>query len=119
MHNRGAEHRKQRLAEGLREEIGAILEGELADPRVGLAHVTEVHLAPDGKSATILVAVDAEDEDPAATLAALTSARGFIRLQVAHRLGLRQAPDMHFRLDKAEQLESRIDELLQRTKKRR
>jgi ribosome-binding factor A len=118
MQRRGAEHHKRRLAEALREEIGALIEGELADPRIGLAHVTEVHLAPDGKSAIILVGVTGTDEEAQGTVSALGSARGFIRVQVAQRLGLRQAPDMHFQLDKSEQYESRIDELLKRVKKR-
>jgi ribosome-binding factor A len=118
MQRRGAQHHKQRLAEALREEITALIEGELADPRIGLAHVTEVHLSADGKSATVLVAVDGDDKAGEATLAALASAKGFIRRQLAQRLGLRQAPDLHFQLDKSEQFESRIDELLKRVKKR-
>ncbi|MCI0351381.1 MAG: 30S ribosome-binding factor RbfA [Acidobacteriales bacterium] len=116
--NRGAQHHKQRLAEAVREEIGAIIEGELADPRIGLAHVTEVHLVPDGKSATVLVGVVGNDEEAEATLSALRAATGFIRRQLTQRLGLRQAPEIHFQLDKSEQYESRIDELLKRIKKR-
>jgi ribosome-binding factor A len=118
MQRRGAQYHKERLAEAVREEISAIVEGELADPRIGLAHVTEVHLAPDGKSATVLIAVDGSEQEGQTSLEALTSAKGFIRRQVAHRLSLRQAPDLHFQLDKSEQYESRISELLKRVKKR-
>ena len=119
MQRRGAQHHKERLAEALREEIGAIIEGELADPRIGLAHVTETHLAPDGKAATVLVAVaEGTEEEAEGTLSALNSAKGFIRRQLTERLGLRQAPEIHFQLDKSEQYESRIDELLKRIRKR-
>lgn len=118
MHNRGAQHHKERLAEALREEIGALIEGELADPRIGLAHVSEVHLAPDGKSAMVLVGVNNTEQDAEQTLAALDSAKGFIRRHLVQRLGLRQAPELHFQLDKSQQYESRIDELLKRIKKR-
>jgi ribosome-binding factor A len=118
MHNRGAQHHKERLAEALREEIGALIEGELADPRIGLAHVSEVHLAPDGKSAMVLVGVTGSDEEAEKTLSALASAKGYIRRQLVIRLGLRQAPELHFQLDKAQQYETRIDELLKRIKKR-
>ena len=48
---RGKQHHLERLSEALKEEIGAIIEGELGDPRVGLCNVTEVLLAPDGKCA--------------------------------------------------------------------
>src|SRR5919109_2759151 len=114
MQRRAAQYHKERLAEAVREEISAIVEGELADPRIGLAHVTEVHLASDGKSATVLIAVDGSEQERQTSLEALTSAKGFIRRQVAHRLSLRQAPDLHFQLDKSEQYESRISELLKR-----
>jgi ribosome-binding factor A len=118
MQRRGAQYHKERLAEALREEISAILEGELADPRIGLAHVTEIHLAPDGKSAIVLVGVVGTDDEAETSISALTAAKGFIRRQLTVRLGLRQAPEIHFQLDKSEQYESRIDELLKRIKKR-
>jgi len=57
MENRGAQHRRERLADALRDEIGAILEGDLADPRVGLATVNEVLLPSDGKSARVMINV--------------------------------------------------------------
>ena len=118
MQRRGAQHHKERLAEALREEIGAIIEGELADPRIGLVHVTEIHLAPDGKSATVLVGVNGSEEESDKTMSALDTAKGFVRRQLTERLGLRQAPEIHFQLDKSEHYESRIDELLKRIKKR-
>lgn len=118
MQRRGAQHHKERLAEALREEITAIIEGELADPRIGLAHVTEVHLAPDGKSATVLVGVQGNEQEAQQTVEALSAAKGFIRRKLTESLGLRQAPEIHFQLDKSEQYESRIDELLKRIKKR-
>jgi len=119
MENRQYEYHKGRLAEALREEISAIVEGELADPRIGLAHVTEIHLAPDGKSAMVLVSADGTKEAAEATMSALNTAKGFIRRQLTERLGLRQAPEIHFQLDKSEQYESRIDELLKRIEKRK
>jgi ribosome-binding factor A len=118
MQRRGAQYHKERMAGALRDEISALVEGELSDPRIGLAHVTEVHLAPDGKSAMVLVGVTGSDEESEKTLSALASAKGFIRRQLVLRLGLRQAPEIHFQLDKSEQYESRIDELLKRIKKR-
>ena len=118
MQKRGAQIHKQRLAEALREEISALVEGELGDPRIGLAHVTEVHLGPDGKSAMVLVGVTGSDEEAQKTLSALASAKGYIRRQLILRLGLRQSPELHFHLDKSHQYESRIDELLKRIKKR-
>lgn len=117
--NRNAQHHRERLGEALREEIAAIVEGELGDPRIGLATVNEVHLAPDGKSAHVLVAVIGEEMEAANTIAGLQAARNFIRHEVADRLRLRHAPELLFQLDRSEQYGSRIDELLGRIEKKK
>ena len=108
-----------RLSEALREEIATIIEGELEDPRIGLATVSEVQLAPDGRAAQVFIAVSGNDEEGQRTLEGLDTARGYIRREVGNRLRLRAAPDLHFRLDKSEQYEARIDELLKRIRPKR
>ena len=115
---RGREHHMQRLAEALRDEIGTILEGELADPRIGLATVSEVQLAPDGRSARVFVAVAGDDKQARDSMNGIESAKGFIRHELTERLQLRHAPDLHFLLDQSEQYGARIERLLDRVKKR-
>ena len=117
---RGREHHRERLMDAIRDEIGAILEGELADPRIGLVTVSEVKLGPDGKSAHIFVqtAAQSEEEDEQ-TLKGLGSARNYIRHELAQRLALRVAPELHFILDRSEKYAGRIDELIKRSKKRK
>ena len=117
---RGREYHRERLMEAMREEIGAILEGELADPRIGLVTVSEVKLGPDGKNAHVFVqAADQTEEEDEQTLKGLRSARNYIRHELAYRLGLRTAPDLHFVLDRSEKLVGRIDELLKRAAKKK
>ncbi|HVH86791.1 MAG TPA: 30S ribosome-binding factor RbfA [Terriglobales bacterium] len=116
---RAPKHQRARRVEALREEIDVILEGELADPRIGLAAVTEVVLAPGGKAARVFVRVDGDDEEGEQTLAGLNAAKGFIRHQLAERMGLRHAPELLFVIDRSEQYSSRIDELLGRTKRKK
>lgn len=119
MEKRGAKYHRERLREALREEIETMVEGELADPRIGLATVTAVELAEDGRSARILVSVEGSDEECQSSLEGLAAAAGFIRHEVADRLHLRRAPEVFFQLDRSEKVASRIDELLKRTKKRK
>ena len=119
MERRQYEHHLGRLAEALREEISALVEGELADPRIGLATVTDVELAPDGKSAHVLVAVIGDEKEARESIKGLEAATGYIRHEITDRLRLRHAPELYFRLDKSDQYESRIEELLKRTKKQR
>jgi ribosome-binding factor A len=119
MENRGAQHRRERLADALRDELGAILEGELGDPRIGLATVSEVSLAPDRRSARVFVHAEGNEREAEETLAGLNAAKGYIRRQLVERLGLRHAPELFFYVDHSQEFESRIDELLDRIKKRK
>jgi len=116
--DRNAQHHYERLGETLREEISAMVEGELTDPRIGLATVTEVKLSPDGRSAHIAVSVSGDDKEVEQTLEGLNAARSYIRRQLLDRLRIRHAPDLFFHLDRSQQHETRIDELLRRVKKR-
>lgn len=115
---RARKYHQDRVAETLREEIGAMIQGELSDPRISFAYVSEVVLNPGGKSARIYVAVDGGEREEKDTLEALTAARGFIRHELLERMGVRHIPELSFHLDKSEHLKSRIDEILGRAKKR-
>ena len=119
MENRGQKYHRERLADALREEIAALVEGELGDPRIGLVSVSEVHLAPDAKTARVFVVADGNDDEGQQSLEGLNAARGYIRHELTRRLGVRQSPDLSFVLDRSEQQGGRIDQLLQRIEKRR
>lgn len=116
---RAPKHQRERRVEALREEIDLILEGELGDPRIGLVAVSEVVLAPGGKTARVFVRVDGDNDEADQTLDGLNAAKGFIRRQLVERMGLRHAPELIFVIDRSEQYASRIDELLGRVKKKR
>ncbi|HXE06944.1 MAG TPA: 30S ribosome-binding factor RbfA [Acidobacteriaceae bacterium] len=115
---RGRTHHRQRVASTFSEEIGAMLEGELSDPRIAPSHVTDVVLAPGGKSARIFIAVDGSEEEEEPTLAALMTARGYIRSQLRERMGVRHVPELTFAIDRSERMTGRIDEILARSRKR-
>jgi len=114
---RGQKYHRERLGEALREEIETIVEGELGDPRIGLVSVSSVMLTEDSRSARVFVTVEGDEEEADRSLEGLTAAVGFIRREVAERLHLRRPPELFFQLDRSQQYEARIDELLSRTKK--
>src|SRR6266568_2348544 len=116
LERRGQKYHRGRMGEALREEIETILEGELGDPRIGLVNVSEVQLAEDGRSARVFVVVQGDDQEAERTMQGLTAATGFIRRELMERLRLRRAPDLLFHLDRSQQYERRINELLQRTR---
>lgn len=120
--HRGRQHHEERVAEMLRLEIGTMIEGELSDPRIGLCHVSEVALNPGGKSARVYVAVDLTSKDVAQTeadtVAGLEAAKGYIRRELKERMGVRQVPDLSFLADRSGRFQARIEELMERSRKR-
>jgi len=113
-----AGHRHQRVAGEIREEITAMLAGELKDPRLAAAFatITEVRMSPDLKQARIYVSVMGSEKEQKDTIQALTAAAGFIRHELSERLQFRRAPELMFVLDRSEEYGRHIDELLRRTK---
>lgn len=119
--HRARKHHQDRVAETLREEIGAMIEGELSDPRIAFCYVSEVVLNPGGKSARVYVAVDRAVADiaraEADTVAALEQAKGYIRHELKGRMGVRHVPELSFLADRSGRFQARIEELLSRSRK--
>jgi ribosome-binding factor A len=120
--NRARKHHQDRVAETLRLEISVMIEGELSDPRIGFCHVSEVALNPGGKSARVYVAVDGNVPDIAQaetdTIAGLEAAKGYIRFEIKERLGVRHVPELLFLADRSGRFQARIDQLMDRSRKR-
>lgn len=115
---RARKYHQDRVAETMREEIDAMILGDLSDPRIGNAHVSQVVLNPGGKSAEIYVQVEGGTEIEDSTVEGLRSARAWIRSELRERMGKRHVPDLAFHADRSERLTGRIDELLTRNRKR-
>lgn len=120
--HRARKHHQDRVAETLRLEIGAMIEGELGDRRIANCYVSEVTLNPGGKSARVYVAVDANVKDieqaEAGTIAGLEAAKGYIRFQLKERMGVRHVPELSFLADRSGRFQARIEELMNRARKR-
>jgi len=116
---RARQYHRDRVAGTLRDEISAMIEGELSDPRISFAYVTQVLINPGGKSALIYVAVDGGEKEESDTLDGLMAARGYIRHELHERMGTRHVPDLTFHIDRSEKMKARIDDLLGRQRKRR
>lgn len=94
-----------------------MLEGQLSDPRISFGYVSEVVLAPGGKTARIYVAVEGDSKDEADMMAGLEAAKGYIRHQLLQRMGVRHVPELVFQADHSEPVRARIDELLGRVER--
>jgi ribosome-binding factor A len=116
---RAKTYHRGRVVNTFAEEITAMLEGELSDPRIAPCHVTEVVLAPGGKSCRVFIAVTGDAKEEEDTLTGLMTARGFIRSEIRYRMGVRHVPEISFAIDRSEKINNRMDELLGRMEKRR
>jgi ribosome-binding factor A len=116
---RARQHHRDRVASTFNEEITAMLEGELSDPRIAPCHVTEVVLAPGGKSCRVFIAVHGDEKAENSTLAGLMAARNYIRTEIRERMGVRHVPEITFAIDRSEKINARMDELLGRVGKHR
>ncbi len=107
--------RPERVAQRIHRETAEILERRLRDP--GLSHwinITGVDVNHDLSLARIYITVLNEGDERERTLAALQRAQGFVRHELATRLGLREMPEVRFLLDPSVERGARVDELLRR-----
>ena len=80
-------------------ELSQILR-ETKDPRIHpLTSIVAVDVATDLKTCKVYVSVLGNEEDRENTIAGLKSAEGYIRRELAHRLNMRNTPELHFIMD--------------------
>ena len=105
--------RTDRIAELLRQEISRLMLMEMKDPRVRMASVSSVRVAPDMRSARVMVSAVGEDKERQAVVQALRHAEGYLRGQLSHHLeSLKTAPHLRFELDESIAYSVRINSML-------
>lgn len=93
-------HRMTRVNEEVKMEMSAIIQREVKDPRIdSLVSVVAVDTTGDLKECKVYISVLGDEEKRAQTMEGLKSSAGFIRRELAHRLNLRNTPNLHFMLD--------------------
>jgi ribosome-binding factor A len=104
--------RLDRVNQLIKEEISTLLQRELKDPRLGFVTVTEVETSKDLRSAKVFVSVLGDEHQWMSSLAALASARGFVRNWLRQHLDLRITPEIDFRADRSMEHAAKIQSLL-------
>jgi ribosome-binding factor A len=108
--------RLDRVNQLIKEEVSTLLQRELKDPRLGFVTVTEVETSKDLRVAKVFVSVLGDEQQWAASLAALASARGFVRNWLRHHLDLRMTPEIDFRPDHSMEHAAKIQSLLKQVR---
>ena len=94
-------------------EVSQIIRTELKDPRVSMmTSVTDVNVTTDLKYCTVYISVLGSEEESDKTLEGLRKAGGFIRYELAHRLNLRNTPELKFVIDKSLEYGMKMDKLI-------
>ena len=92
--------RTERLNQVIQIEISDLLRKHINDPRLnGLISVTGVSISNDLKNATVLISALCDNADKKEILKGFTSASGFLRRELAHRLNIRVTPELSFEFD--------------------
>jgi ribosome-binding factor A len=104
--------RTNRIDALLREEIAAVLARDLADPAIGFTTVTDVQTTSDLSHAQVWVSQIGQQDERAASLAALRRALPYVRRRLGERVHLRRIPELHLRVDETAERGTRVLRLL-------
>jgi ribosome-binding factor A len=110
----GGSQRQLRVGELVRHALAEMLtRGEVHDPVIEshLVTVPEVRMTADLRLATVYV-MPLGGRDADAVVAAFERHKKFLRAELAHRINLKFAPDIRFRVDERFAEADRIEKLL-------
>lgn len=110
----GPSQRARRVGELVRHALADMFtRGEVHDPVIETHMITvpEVRMSPDLRLATVYV-MPLGGKDEGEVLAALERSKRFLRGEVAHRVNLKFAPELRFRIDERFDEATRIEKLL-------
>ena len=87
-----------RINNEVQRELSEIIRTEIKDPRVSAAvvSVVSVEVTPDLKYCKAYISVLGSEEQAKEAVAGLKSAVGYIRRELAHRVNLRNTPEITF-----------------------
>ena len=108
--------RVEKVAQALKREISNIIHDEIKDPRLGFITVIRVELTRDLRFAKVYYSILGSQKERDDTMAALESAKGFIRRLIGQRIELRFTPEIDFREDRSFEYSFRIEEELSKLK---
>jgi len=86
----------------LQKELSVIIRDEIKDPRISpWTSVVDVQVAPDLKTCKVWISVLGSEQERENTGKGLKSAAPYIRRELAHRLNLRNTPEINFVMDQS------------------
>ncbi|MBO7564884.1 MAG: 30S ribosome-binding factor RbfA [Clostridiales bacterium] len=110
------QNRAARVGDEIQKVISQLLLTEVKDPRIPMmTSVLEVRMSSDLTHANVYLSVYGTQQEKRECMEAVNRASGFIRSQVARRIKLRVAPELHFKLDESIEKSMDLMDLIDRT----
>lgn len=104
-----------RVNSEVQREMSQIIREDLKDPRIHpMTSVMSVEVTPDLKYAKIFVSVLGNEEEKEKTMEGLKKSSAYARHQLAHRMNLRNTPELTFVLDNSIEYGVMMSERIQR-----
>ena len=105
--------RMEKVQKLARQVLGEAIH-DLKDPRIGFATVTAVRITPDLRHARVLVSVMGTDDEQAATMKGLESAKSHLRGELGRQVRMKYLPELTFELDQLAEEAEHLEELFKR-----
>ncbi len=112
-------NRMGRINEEIQRELSSIIEMDLKDPRLdAMITVLRVETTQDLKYCKIYISVLGTDEQKKEAMDGIKDATGFIRRELAHRINLRNTPELLFHLDNSTEYAIKMSKLIDEVNKK-
>lgn len=105
--------KQKRVSDTIHQTVSELLLRRIKDPRVLGVTITDVEITADLQQATIWYSLMGSEEEAQEAAEGLKSANGFLRSQVAGKLGLFHAPELIFKRDHSLERVARIESILE------
>ena len=105
--------RSERVGDEIRRVLADLIQHEIKDPRLPpMVSVISVEASRDLSHAKVYISILGDEKDKENGILALRSAAGYLRREVASRIRLRVAPELHLIFDDSIERGIRLTKLI-------
>ncbi len=108
--------RLNKISALIQEELSLIFLHKIQDPELGLVTITNVKVSPDLKIAKVYLSI-LDKEKREYVMNHVESLKGFIRTELAHRVRIKNTPELNFYVDDTLDYVERMEELFNKIHK--
>ncbi len=108
--------RLKKISALIQEELSLIFLHKVQDPELGLVTITNVKVTPDLKIAKVYISI-LDKSKREYVMNHIESLKGFLRTELAHRVRIKNTPELNFYLDDTLDYVEKMEELFNKIHK--